>query len=374
MFEPLLAHVFPGQRLLVEPWIHLDAGTSSARVIERHLSISAYGRVVSIDRPSDRAASASLEPPVRSDAVAAVQRILGPIAVGEVAELGWGTYNTTLRVDLIAREPVVLRFAPRREAQLRSERDWLRSECAVTPHLVTCLGDIVPRTLGADFSHTLFDRDRLVQTLVPGVPAPAKLPEYDRAARPEFFGQLGAISRRIHGVHGDGWGPAARPDSDRWSDALERSLGESIDDLRDLDLEHRDVGRLAAVVTRNRNRIDVLSHPRLLHGDLWTANVLLDPLASTPTVTGIVDGERAWWGDPLADWAIDRASRQSSSDEESSFWSAYGRAEGPNVDWRRLLYKGRHLVAGRIEAARHGEREHAATTIAELALVLDALA
>jgi aminoglycoside phosphotransferase (APT) family kinase protein len=304
-------------------------------------------------------------------------RVLGEAAeVRTAVELGWGSYNTTFRVDLAGPTPVILRVAPRPEVQLRSERYWLRSEYAATAWLVG-LGSLVPQVLGADFTHQVIGRDYMVQTFLPGVPAPEKLPSYDRALWPGFFAQLGAIARRVHEVPGESWGPLAAPIDEHWSDALLRSFVDSIADLARWSLLSHDVVRLCAVVEANRDRldnIDSINQPRLTHGDLWTANILLDPVADKPTVIGVVDSERAWWGDPLADWAIYRADARPVTAERDAFWSAYGdRPKGPHVDWRRHLYRGRHLVAERVEAARGGNHDRADATVTELADVLSAL-
>jgi len=249
--------------------------------------------------------------------------------------LGWGSYNSSFRVELAGAAPVVLRIAPRPEAQLRSERNWLRSEYAATPWLVG-LGQLVPQVLGADFTHQVIGRDYMLQTLLPGIPAPDKLPGYDRALWPGFFAQLGALTRRVHEVVGESWGPLADPVDGCWSAAILRSLADSIADLARWSLPSDDVARLCALVESNTDRldhIDGLDEPRLLHGDLWTANILLDPLADKPTVVGVVDSERSWWGDPFADWAIYRGDARAVAAERDAFWSAYGdRPQGPDAD------------------------------------------
>lgn len=328
-------------------------------------------------RPVERPAGASQEPVTAVEVEAMCGRVLGEAAeVRSAVELGWGSYNTTFRVELEGRRPVVLRVAPRPEAQLRSERHWLRSEYAATAWLVG-LGKLVPQVLGADFTHQVIRRDYMVQTFLPGVPAADKLPSYDRALWPGFFAQLGAITRRVHEVPGESWGPVAAPIDELWSDAMLRSLTDSTADLARWSLPSDDVARLCGVVEANRDQldhIDGLQEPRLLHGDLWTANILLDPVADKPTVIGVVDSERAWWGDPFADWTIYRADARAVTAERHAFWSAYGdRPEGPHVDWRRQIYRGRHLVAERVEAARGGHLDRVGATVAELADVLSTL-
>lgn len=322
-----------------------------------------------------RPAGSFQEPVSPAEIVAMCRRVLGAATqVCSAVEFNLGTYNGTFLLDLGRSRRVVLRVAPRPERQLRSERHWLRSEYAAGPWLAG-LAPLVPEVLGADFTHQVVERDYLVQTLIVGVPAPEALPGYDRAQWPRFFAQLGAISRQLHEVAGERWGALADADEACWSDALERSLADSISDLGRLSAGSDDVARLADLVKGHRDRLDVLEAPALLHGDLWTANVLLEAGVAEPTVVGVLDSERAWWGDPLADWALYRADARASADERDAFWSAYGgRSAGADLEWRRQLYRGRHLVAERVEAARLGNRGRVDATVSDLAAVLSVLA
>jgi aminoglycoside phosphotransferase (APT) family kinase protein len=346
---------------------------ASARRALGRVPLHPYSFLVDF-RPIGRPDGNAPEPVTAGQIFAMCRRVLGESAeVRSAVELGWGSYNTAFRVELAEGPLVVLRIAPSPDKQMRSERHWLRSEYAATAWLVG-LGSLVPRVLGADFTHQVIGRDYLVQSFLPGVPAPDKLPAYDRKLWPGFFSQLGAITRRMHNIVGDSWGPLAAPVDVRWSDALLRSLTDSRADLAGWSLPAGDVTQLCAVVERHRDRLDHAGRPRLLHGDLWTANILLDPHAIEPTVTGVVDADRAWWGDPLADWSVYRADSRAVLSERDAFWRAYGgRPAGRDVEWRLKFYRGRHLVAERVEAARGGHFNHVDKTVTELGSLLSAL-
>jgi hypothetical protein len=74
-------------------------------------------------RPVRRPVGASQEPVTAAEVEAMCGRLLGEAAeVRSAVELGWGSYNTTFRVELAGRPSVVLRVAPRPAVQLRSER------------------------------------------------------------------------------------------------------------------------------------------------------------------------------------------------------------------------------------------------------------
>lgn len=258
-------------------------------------------------QPVIRPTGSYQEPVSAVEVTAMCRRILGSdIEVRSAIELRWGSYNTTFTIELAGAPRVVLRIAPRPGAQLPSERHWLRSEYSAAPWLVV-LGDLVPQVIGADFTQQVVGRDFMVQTELGGVPVPELMSSYPKALWPVFFGQLGAITRTVHQATGETWGPVAAPAFHSWSDAIYASLIERAADLGSLSAPTEDVARLAAIVDRCRAGLDTVARPALLHGDLWTANILLDPLAAEPTVVGVLDSERAWWGDPLADWALFRA-------------------------------------------------------------------
>ena len=47
--------------------------------------------------------------------------------------------------------------------------------------------------------------------------------------------------------------------------------------------------------------LDEITTPHLVHFDVWAGNVFLD-LAGAPRIQAIIDHERAFWGDPLAEF------------------------------------------------------------------------
>ncbi|MDA8063583.1 MAG: aminoglycoside phosphotransferase family protein [Actinomycetota bacterium] len=302
------------------------------------------------------------------------RRVLGnAVEVRSATELGWGSYNSTFRVELVHGPALVLRVAPQAGSQLRSERHWMRSEYAAAPWLVG-LGSLVPRVVGADFTHQVIDRDYLVQTLLVGTPAPELMSGYSRSLWPGLFAQLGEISRRIHEVPGETWGPVSAPVHGSWSGAVLTSLAERAADLMSMSAPSQDVKDFALIVEASRSQLDQIARPALLHGDLWTANVLLEPTASRPTVIGVLDSERAWWGDPLADWALYRANARAVEAERDAFWAAYGPLPlDGEACWRLRVYQGWHLAAERVEAARHHHHDTVERTLRDLGDVIQAL-
>jgi aminoglycoside phosphotransferase (APT) family kinase protein len=263
--------------------------------------------------------------------------------VVRVTEIGVGTYNSTYRVDIEGRDPVILRAAPERALQSRADRDAMRNEYAAAPYFAA-LGALVPRILAADFTHQLINRDYMFQTLLVGEPASTALDTYPRS----YYRQLGAITRAVHDVRGERFGSVAGPGFTTWSESLRDQFLGMASDFEEAGLDSGDVHRIVAAVDTHRTALDAVSEPRLLHGDLWRLNILVAPDA---TITGVLDFDRASWGDPMADWTIHRV-RQLPGTEADAFWDTYGTPATSAV--REQFYRARNLVGVRLDIHRRG--------------------
>ncbi|MGQ0773181.1 MAG: phosphotransferase family protein [Pseudonocardiales bacterium] len=322
-------------------------------------------------RAIERAAGAFQQPVTAVEVQALCRRAFGPaVRVVSAVELGNGMYNSTFRVELAGQDPVVLRVAPEPGRQFSSERELIRNEYGSVPYLAP-IAALMPRVLAADFTHDLIGRDYLFQTLLPGVPAPERIGDYPRSAWPGFFAQMGAIARDVHSVRGPHFGPVAGSTCLTWSEAVVDSLITIADDLDSAGLDSADVREVCKAVTqRHLAVLDKITEPRMLSGDLWTVNVMLADGAAEPTITGVLDFDRTWWGDPAADWTIRMAAAKPGT-ERDAFWDTYGpRDTSPAALLRSRIYEARHLGALRLERHRLGNAEGVSDSYGEVAAVL----
>lgn len=326
-------------------------------------------------RPIERRDGAFQQSLAPEQIQAIAHRVFGPNAVvTSTVELGAGLYNNTYRVVIVdLGRPVILRVAPEPARQFRSERELMRNEYASVPWL-TPVSTMMPKVIAADWSHEVVDRDYVVQTLLDGVPAPERLGAYPQTMWPVFFRQLGKIAARIHAVRGPRFGPVAGPGYSTWSEAVIGSLLDIAADLDGIGLDPADVRKAAAVAEQHGDVLDEVTEPRLLTGDLWTVNVMLDAAAAQPTISGVFDLDRTWWGDPAADWTIRMASAKPGT-ERDAFWDSYGAADrSPAAVFRSKVYEARHLGAIRLERHRLGNADGVRATYDDMAGVLAAVA
>lgn len=264
------------------------------------------------------------------------------VAVDAVTEIGVGTYNSTYRVEIAGRNPVILRIAP------DDGHDAMRNEYAAAPFLAA-LGALVPRVLAVDFTRQIAGRDYMFQALLPGVPASgiAALPA-------SYYRQLGAITRTIHDVRGDRFGRVAGPTFATWSDALTDAFTVLASDYDDAGLDSTPLRRIVAAVGAHRDAVDAAGEPRLLHGDLWQLNILVAG-SDDATITGVLDWDAASWGDPLADWTIHQVRLRTGKTDMEAFWETYGPPpDDAGAGVRELLYEARSRAGSRLDIHRRG--------------------
>jgi aminoglycoside phosphotransferase (APT) family kinase protein len=76
-------------------------------------------------------------------------------------------------------------------------------------------------------------------------------------------------------------------------------LADAVEYDRELPIPAEAIG---ALVHRHAGLLDDVTTPTLVHFDLWDGNVFVVPAPDGGfTVTGIIDGERAFYGDPVAE-------------------------------------------------------------------------
>ncbi|WP_042804694.1 aminoglycoside phosphotransferase family protein [Streptomyces sp. C] len=293
--------------------------------------------------------------------------------VRSATELGGGVYNTTYRLDLADRaEPVILRVAPEPARQFRSERELMRAEYASVPWLAP-IADLMPHVLAADFTQAVIGRDWMIQSFLPGTPAPELLGSYSKETHTAFFRRMGEITAAVHAVAGSWFGPMGGPGHRRWSEAVAASLNLIAEDVESCGLDAADLRQAADAAQARAHVLDEVSVPRLLTGDLWTVNTMLAEGASVPTICGVLDMDRTWWGDPEADWPTRMA--RAKQDERLSFFEAYpAPAATAGVRWRRHVYEVRHLGALRLERHRLGNQAGVRDSYPAVAAELSALA
>ena len=217
-----------------------------------------------------------------------------PESLAQWTELGEATYNTAYRLRLDTGAGLVLKVAPDPTMPamsyehdiMRTETLFYRTAAEVAP---------VPAVVNADFSRTLIDTDYLLMAELPGQNWYAQRDQLDQEP---LRRELGEIIAALHTVTGNGFGYPQDPPASTWREAFTGMVGALLADAQRFSSAlPRSVAEIKDLFAANENVLDDVSTPVLVHFDLWPGNILVE----SGRITGLVDGERAFWGDPLAE-------------------------------------------------------------------------
>jgi aminoglycoside phosphotransferase (APT) family kinase protein len=133
--------------------------------------------------------------------------------------------------------------------------------------------------------------------------------------------ELGGIVATLHEVTGSGFGYPQKGLVTTWSAAFLSMIDDVLGDADRFAVElPRPAEQLRRLVLDRVELLDEVQTPRLIHFDLWDGNILVED----GRITGLIDGERAMWGDPVAEF-VSLTLFESSVDPE--FLAGYGSVE-----------------------------------------------
>jgi aminoglycoside phosphotransferase (APT) family kinase protein len=282
-----------------------------------------------------------------NDALTSLVAPIGPLS--EVELLTGGQFATTYRVTLADGTRVVVKTAPAgTDGLLTYEHDLLRAEALVYGLAADRPALLMPRVLHTDFSRALLPSDALVVSHLPGVPwvdagfGPASSdPRTVRAER-----ETGAVLAALHAIEGPAFGyPCGRQEA-TWTASFTGMIDELLDDAARWSVPVP-ADEVRSVLARHAHVLADVARPVLVHTDLWAGNVFVDP--GTGEVVGVIDPERAFWGDPLADLVgVDPMGREPGT---PALLEGYGPldVDSPSARTRLDLYRMRLCLVMMIE-------------------------
>lgn len=243
------------------------------------------------------------ETDVPADRLETLAAVLSPLGRAVAAErLTGGMFATTFLVTFDDGSDAVVKTAPTHEDRLLTyEHDLVRSEALVYRLLADVPGVPVPRVLLEDFTRSVWPGDVVAASRLGGTPwgdcGLGPVDEDARAARAQH--ELGALMGRLHAVSGPvfGYVGAGSPLRARtWPGAFGLMVEAALGDAERWEVPVP-VDEIRATVARHRPTLAQVRTPVLVHTDLWPGNLFLDP--ATGELVGVIDPERAVWGDPL---------------------------------------------------------------------------
>ena len=224
-------------------------------------------------------------------------------------ELTDGMFNSAYLLELSGGQKVVLKVAPPEQVRvLQYEKNILRAEVDVLRLLRARTSVPVPEVLAYDTSRRLLQNDYFLMSYIPGqglhklraqvsAQVSAHLPAENLRAVDR---RVGEYVRQINAIQGPVFGYFAQPafHFPTWRAAFSAMLEQVLRDGRQAGVElPLPYESLSARLQPFYPALEEVTSPALVHWDMWDGNIFVDP--QTLAVTGILDCERALWGDPL---------------------------------------------------------------------------
>jgi hypothetical protein len=270
------------------------------------------------------------------------------VGVAGLVPLTEGMFSTAFRVRLTGGREVVLKVAPPPDAALLTyERGIMRTEVLfyrlARERTTAPLPDLLyaghtGRTPGAGE-----DVDFLFLSMLSGTPVSAVRPRLSGPRHSMLRRELGGIVAGLHTLTGSGFGypqDAGLLAAD-WPSAFTLMVEAVLADAVRFGVTVP-ADRVRAAVLACRGALAEVTTPVLTHFDIWDANVFVELGAGSVRVEGLIDPERAFWGDPYADFAVIGLSRDVQDDLD--FLAGYREAGGvaeftPAVRLRLACYR-----------------------------------
>ena len=271
-----------------------------------------------------------------SETLTAIVHHHRPDLDGEVSitPIATGKFNDSFFITA-GGEDMVLRIAPPRDAVFCFyEKDMMRQEPDIHRLLLEKTDVPVAPIFAYDDTLSLIDRDYVLMKRLPGAP----LTDVPQADENTVLRQVGRYLAQAHSLTADTYGyiGAHRPMEPRttWVEAFEHMWHRLIDDIVMVGHYTEPESHLfRTLLGRHRALFDRPVVSRLLHMDIWHQNILVH---THSTVTGIVDWDRALWGDPEIEYAV----LDYCGISKPAFWDGYGqdRDLSPEARTRQVFY------------------------------------
>jgi aminoglycoside phosphotransferase (APT) family kinase protein len=239
-----------------------------------------------------------------------------------------GKFNTSHYVHTHEKD-YVLRIAPDpHETFVFYEKNMMKQEPGL--HRIIRENTDVPvaRIYTFDESHTDIPRDFLLMERLPGEPvSQSPVADTDRVLY-----EVGQALARVHAITAQQYGYLGphrpMPPQDTWVDAFALMWDRMIGDIEALGYySPREAQALRRFFEDHRSLFDRDVPARLLHMDVWAQNILVDAHGG---LSGLVDWDRALWGDPEIEFAV----LDYCGISTPPFWEGYGTPRDESHDAR----------------------------------------
>ncbi len=268
----------------------------------------------------------------------------------EIIELQAGLFNNTYRVKT-SQNRYILKVAPVPNAGVFYNEQYLMLREKSLSQQLQEVSKLIPSYLSF---FKIGNRHAFLQSFVEGRLWHDIIDSLSDAENTLLWQQLGEFAKKLHTTKGKRFGyPAPFEQFNTWFEFIADNVAGMVEDARQLEVFCEEIESYIAYLPKLREKLNEVTTPWLQHGDLWPRNVIVDGQGENIHITAVIDGERAFWGDPVSDWVLILY------DVPEAFWQGYGENLKENSDPIRIaIYKGMYFILNILEASRFNESDH----------------
>ncbi|MNZ23920.1 Phosphotransferase enzyme family protein [compost metagenome] len=238
-----------------------------------------------------------------------VKRYVGHAEEIKCTLLKGGLFNTTYKLTLpLLQRNLILRLGPvNRQHLLPFEHQLMKAE-EMAYQLLSTRNIPCPEVLVCDNTKQYLDRDFMITACIPGISLADE--SISEESKKDIYMQVAGLTARMHSITGPAYGRIADLLQGRghhkWQEFLLAHTAEVGDScLKYGVFKPEEVQRILRIYEGNSELYRNIETPRMLHGDLWAGNVLVQrsPEEERYEVTAILDADRALFGDSDFEYA-----------------------------------------------------------------------
>lgn len=218
---------------------------------------------------------------------------------GAISELKEGWFNVAYQVRLADGREVILKIAPPKGAEVMSYEKSIMDTEVSSMRLVRQNSRIpVPEIYYFDNARDLCDADYFFMEKLTGHNLEHVSASLAPEVRAQVEFQVGEIIREINGFTGTYFGYPGNPDlrASTWKEAYLKMVDSVLADGRQKNAVYGfSEEEIHALIGKHVSSLEAIQTPCLVHWDAWNPNIFIQD----GQVTGLLDFERAFWGDPL---------------------------------------------------------------------------
>ena len=254
--------------------------------------------------------------------------------ISDIEELKGGMFNAIYRITRTKeQDKIVLKVGVVPGTPLLTyERDIMPVEVACLKMVRERTDVPVPRVLAYDFGRTRIESNYFFMTALEGVPLSSVSKKMGRENLDRIKAELAGYLAAMHQIKGDYFGYFTEDEKLRfatWKEAFFHMFEQLLRDAAERNTK-LPYARIRQALAANAEYLGEQKEPVLVEFDCHEGNVFVRQVDGEWRIAGIIDLERAFWGDPVGDFPTSFVFTDDIR-KETAFLNAYLKAAGKSV-------------------------------------------